>query len=96
MNLRNDLDQEIGKEEKSVKQYPQNDRLMTVTIDDSDDPIWRCGHSQYPIHTLMSTLTLMYGCAWTLTSPHWQSHLNHIETTHSIGTPEGRAQQRPS
>ena len=40
----------------------------------------------------MSTLTLMYGCAWTLTSPHWQSHLNHIETTRSMSTPQGRAQ----
>ena len=28
--------------------------------------------------SLMSTLTLMYGCAWTLTSPHWQSHRNQI------------------
>ena len=25
-------------------------------------------------NSLMSTLTLMYGCAWTLISPNWQSH----------------------
>ena len=43
----------------------------------------------------MSTLTLIYGCAWTLTSPHWQSHWNHIVTTRSVGTPQGWAQQWP-
>ena len=38
----------------------------------------------------------MYGCTWTLTSPHWQNHLNHIEITRSMSTPQGRAQQWPS
>ena len=33
----------------------------------------------------MLTLTLMYGCAWTFISPHWQSHNSQIVTTDGLG-----------
>ena len=52
----------------------------------SDDPMLRYGCIQQPIHALILTMTLMYGCAWTLISPHWQSHWNQFVTTCYIGT----------